>query len=479
MKNLAWVFYFMLFLLPVRCPAQTVPGQLPVITQPPATHTESAPPVVDPMITVVKNSLQERLTKRVQEVNGWASTATEQIVIAVIVGVSGLLIGLLQKSSTRRTKALTVGVGFAISVITLCTNIIFPADYHAYQRAAKKAQPIIEELSERINEYALIPSPADRQTAEDYFKAQCGSIDEIAQTLLGDHAASDATLPNPTASLFLVAYAQSQPAAPPWTTAGKQPDTAFTYFVGQSSNASLTEAKNKSLDAAVDQAAHWLRGDMHSQSAIEPTPQLLDFARSSTSVADSWYTHDNSNGVYSYFTLLRVTNEFKGLNITGLDPEKELGSGIGGFSFGMTPQQVNALLPHPFGDVAALPVAGEFKTADVRYFWVNTAQFPPPDAHASSFEPMRIFQSCWESHNSYVTFLFTGNGLFRISTRFFWDCPNQITLGKDFAALYLAQDVSDNHGSLFRRVLANDSIDLSFSDQAVAVDVYKNGSPTP
>ena len=164
-----------------------------------------------------------------------------------------------------------------------------------------------------------------------------------------------------------------------------------------------------------------------------------------------------------------------------LDSEKYLGYGIGPFHFGMTPLQVNTLLPHPFGSVSSLSVAGEFKTARVVYFWVKTGEFVPPGATSSYFEPLTIFEPpCWGSGNSYVTFLFNSNQLFRISFRFFWDCPDQVERARNFASLYQTQASADDPKRL-QRVLTSDTIEVVFDQGQYfsAVDIYRNGSPLP
>lgn len=165
-----------------------------------------------------------------------------------------------------------------------------------------------------------------------------------------------------------------------------------------------------------------------------------------------------------------------------LNPGKDLGSGIGPFHFGMTPEQVNALLPNPFGNVASNPVASEFKTAEVQYFWVHTAEFISPGAQGTYFEPLTAFQPpCWNSGGSYVVFLFTSGRLFRISFRFATDCPNQVGRAQSFASSYAIQTPVGSSGTTLQRVLASDTIEVvaNPNQHSSSVDIYRNGSPLP
>lgn len=187
--------------------------------------------------------------------------------------------------------------------------------------------------------------------------------------------------------------------------------------------------------------------------------------RRSADVAGSWYSYDKSTRVYVSFTLLRITNEFRHLDVEGLDPEIELGTGLGHFHFGMTPEEVNRLLPRPFGSVTSLPVASEFKSADVRYFWAYTAEFPEPDASNSPFEALRTFQVCWSARNSYVVFLFTQGKLVRLSARFFWDCPDREVDAYTFADNYSIPRNGADGNIAFSRQLRQATIEISISKE--------------
>jgi len=85
------------------------------------------------------------------------------------------------------------------------------------------------------------------------------------------------------------------------------------------------------------------------------------------------------------------------------------------FKFGMTPEQVNAQLDHPFGTVApsGLPRAREYRTGEVRYFWAPIADLA---RFRSFYDPVG---SCLDNRIDYVVFMFHENSLMRISFRLF------------------------------------------------------------
>ena len=168
-----------------------------------------------------------------------------------------------------------------------------------------------------------------------------------------------------------------------------------------------------------------------------------------------------------------------GFTQNGCGGPNRLGVGIGPFRLGMTPEQVNNLLPQPFGSITNMPVAAEFHASEIRYFWTYTAQFPSPNARGSVFESLSPLRECWGTPSSYVTFLFSENRLVRISVRFFGDCGARDQAAKAFADSYHIPAVRREGNIWFRKVLRNTTIELRLSRELTAVDVFESGSPQP
>lgn len=105
----------------------------------------------------------------------------------------------------------------------------------------------------------------------------------------------------------------------------------------------------------------------------------------------------------------------------------------GGVFFGLLPREVNALLPAPTPGIGwgMLPQAAEFP-GDVRYFWV-----PFQDAG-----PLRMGSKRCVGAGSYLVFLFTEKGLFRLSYRLVPDraCPSVNETARDVFGRYVTID---------------------------------------
>lgn len=154
-------------------------------------------------------------------------------------------------------------------------------------------------------------------------------------------------------------------------------------------------------------------------------------------------------------------------------------SGVGPFKFGMTPWQVLSHLPRPLGNVSwsSLPVAGEFKSAEVRYFWVNVSTFPLPSSPDSALEAFRSWSSCWKGQ-SYITFLFLEGKLFRISLRLLSDCGEREALLRSFADEF-GLGFEPSGSTAFDVALKATAVKGTATQEAAAVDIFTNRSPKP
>ena len=111
----------------------------------------------------------------------------------------------------------------------------------------------------------------------------------------------------------------------------------------------------------------------------------------------------------------------------------ELGRLTGGIVWGLSPAQVNALLPVPASGVdwASLPFANEYPE-DIRYFWTRLDAAPE----------LREGMGDCMGGGSHVVFLFRSRGLFRISWRLLPDaaCASPRAAAEDVFARFLAVD---------------------------------------
>jgi hypothetical protein len=102
----------------------------------------------------------------------------------------------------------------------------------------------------------------------------------------------------------------------------------------------------------------------------------------------------------------------------------------GGIAFGMSPAQVNARLPDPYPGLtwSGLPLANEYP-GEVRYF----------GAAIDRAGPLRMDLKACSGSASYVVFLFSSNGLFRLSYRLSADktCADTNDAAQEIYARYV------------------------------------------
>lgn len=152
--------------------------------------------------------------------------------------------------------------------------------------------------------------------------------------------------------------------------------------------------------------------------------------------------------------------------------------GIGPYRFGMTPDQVNAQLPVHFLSASwtSLPIASEFGSTEVRYFWLPLPKFGCPSSGAIC-QTLATFAPCWTASSSYVVFLFTQrDGLIRISTRLI-GCPSSSSL-QAFAASFGIGPFNPSGPSAFKTKLHGTVLEGNIDNNAT-FDIYVDGSPLP
>jgi hypothetical protein len=157
--------------------------------------------------------------------------------------------------------------------------------------------------------------------------------------------------------------------------------------------------------------------------------------------------------------------------------EKLFSAGAGTFTFGMTPTEVNALLPAKFKDPSynTMPIASEYAPVDVRYFWAPLAPFT---RNQFPFYPLETWNSCWKQPQSYVTFLFSAKGLFRISLRLLPDCGQRVDLLRQLANSILVQNFNPSGPIAFRIDDKNLGI-AGYIGAATSFEIFSPGSPQP
>jgi hypothetical protein len=130
-------------------------------------------------------------------------------------------------------------------------------------------------------------------------------------------------------------------------------------------------------------------------------------------------------------------------------------NGVGKYRFGASPEEINRALPTPFGTVEwdALQPAGEYKSAEVRYFWVPLSQFVGNAGEGLPYGQLYTQCDSSKTSQSNVVFLFTRTGgLFRVSLRFYPDCANGSEVVRQVASQYGLALKQDGQSSIFEWV---------------------------
>jgi len=258
--------------------------------------------------------------KQVEIVDGWSSKASQQIALAVAIGVFGLLVGALQGTTKAWARPLTVCLGILVSMLTLLTKTVYPADSRTLERSGLIARSKLNDLLQILDSYDAAAQPIAQIQIEAAYFAKSAEIDQIGQGMLGIDAGPTRSQPKSRGGLFevTVVYAQSKPVRPGWVSSGTQADKLGTFFVGDAVAGSLDQAKDWSLDDAVRKAAGTLVPPKNRGSAIPE--KLLTIVKGSCETVDTWFNVEKGQGTFHYFTRLRMTNELKSLDLSVLFP---------------------------------------------------------------------------------------------------------------------------------------------------------------
>jgi hypothetical protein len=159
-----------------------------------------------------------------------------------------------------------------------------------------------------------------------------------------------------------------------------------------------------------------------------------------------------------------------------------LSKGAGDLHFGMTWTDVNRNLRPSFADSGyeALPLAGEFAPAEVRYLWVRLSAINDRQGFSEYLSLLKPFASCMQDESqSYVVFLFEKNQLIRVSSRFFGDCQGREQLFQDFVKNLGLAIVLPPTSQQMTITIGTAQITWTPGTDADTLDIWKKSSPAP
>jgi tetratricopeptide (TPR) repeat protein/tRNA A-37 threonylcarbamoyl transferase component Bud32 len=167
------------------------------------------------------------------------------------------------------------------------------------------------------------------------------------------------------------------------------------------------------------------------------------------------------------------------------DPAAVFKTGVGPFRFGMQPGEVlrvlkgwNVWAGDPGSVVSGrLPKADEYNPADVRYIGYALGRLPAPSASGSALHSLAALQPCW-GPRSMLYFLFSGDGLFKISVRLVEPCTDRTNLVTRWASQYGVAATGSSGHLKFRKTVGPVTLEGHYLTSAF-IEIYKSGSPAP
>jgi hypothetical protein len=269
----------------------------------------------DPATSAASSNLDRPIHACEQQVASWQREAYIEIAFVVAVIIFGVLVSALQGSSSLWAKRAILLLGIATAILTGITSRVFTADDRTLRRAAFEGNLVVSQLwvmADNLKDEHL--TGTDRVTAKGDYLKKILEFQALGEKLNGTarDGANAVSTANRFESLPRV-YAQSAAVAPSWVQ--KPPsDTISLYFVGTSSDVSLSNAKQNSLSDSFNNAVQMLRSQAHGASDAD----ILALVKASAIVQDSAIAYDRTARKYTCYTLLRVSKEIESIGLNGL-----------------------------------------------------------------------------------------------------------------------------------------------------------------
>ncbi len=242
-------------------------------------------------------ALGKLVSERAATVAQWESAALFQTVLTVSAVVFGALVTFLQHWNSRTwCKVATGALGLATAVATGVTAKAFPVDYRLYQKSALQARAKLNCLRDIIHRLEAGPNEQEELELTMEFTQKLRQIQDIEAKLTEE---GDAWVSG--ASLFPTSIVHAQSNKPNWAENPPQAQSSV-FFAGEGTSRSLSEAKAKSVEAALRRSAQLLTKQSKSASA----QTALDFARAVGEVVDTRFDFDARSRTYTYYTLVRL-----------------------------------------------------------------------------------------------------------------------------------------------------------------------------
>ncbi len=277
----------------------------------------------DHATNTTSSALDKPILRCEKQVASWQREAHIEIVLVIAVIIFGVVVSGLHGSNSPWAKKATLLLGIGTAIITGINSRVFTADDRTLRRAAFEGNAIINEMwataaqlkDERFDE-------ANRVTVAGEYTKKFLEFEAVGERLNGTaKAGPDVQKDVDRLESIPTVYAQSTAGTPSWAQ-NPPSDNVSLYFVGTSSDASLLNAKEKSLNDAFHKAAQMLR----SQSPGTTDAQILALVKASALVQDTATLYDRQGQKFTCYTLLRLSKEIESIGLNVLPPANNVGS---------------------------------------------------------------------------------------------------------------------------------------------------------
>ncbi|HKZ40205.1 MAG TPA: hypothetical protein VJ044_04535, partial [Candidatus Hodarchaeales archaeon] len=239
-----------------------------------------------------------------ERIQGWETKGNILVGLTILIGVLGAFIAIPKEWKTAKIIA-----GFLVSVITVMNNTIFEVDHRTYWKLANDGMELLAKLELDLVSY----KNASEEDKELLYKSITSNLSEITRLEKKFHEKVSTAVNSFELGVTAPAYAAAsgEKGEPRWL-ARLPRDTESLYFVGVDYSTTLVKAKEYSLRDARGEAASYLLFEARVESgASKSSIDLADLSAiletsSAVEVADTYYSYDNRNRIYYYYTLLKL-----------------------------------------------------------------------------------------------------------------------------------------------------------------------------
>lgn len=260
------------------------------------------------------STLSNMLDTSEHTVESWETQAAILITLAVVVGAAGVITGMLQGFKRSHTRPATVVLGAIVSITTVVTTTVFPADHRTFKQIAASGRVELRQMRLVLNDLRAVSAVENQRALRDEFMKHYDAVTKLEMYILGRPAAGRASSTDGP-SFVPAALAQERvlERTPDWVRSQPRDTDTSRFFVGTGDAADLESARELSLRHAQDQVVGELaRGVAKGVASVDVLEELRlrDLVSKLGEVANTAFTFDKERVRFRYWTLLRLNPRF-------------------------------------------------------------------------------------------------------------------------------------------------------------------------